>query len=341
MVVYIHCGALYYIYTHDTDNGEMERGLKTHLRKGLILDPYMILMKPSVTPLRYPGGKTWLLDYVKAFIRFHKLDSTTIIEPYGGSASISVGLIRSQLVTEATVCEKDPLIDAFWNIALHRNEELIEYLSTLEINIETWYRLRKYLNLDNTVFQDNIEAAGAFLFYNRTNYSGIIKGGPLGGKKQLSKYKLNSRFNKVRIIDKIRNLKELEDKLKIIQIDGLEYMRYQSLQNPDNIFFYVDPPYYKAGKDLYRFYFTDFDHQQLSAFLTNTEIPWLLSYDDAEFIKNLYKKKITSPVYTDYQSGPLKRGIKELLISNLTIPSMIPVVLEVNNSISENDLEGY
>ena len=283
-------------------------------------------MKPSVTPLRYPGGKTWLLDYVKAFARFHKLSSTTIVEPYGGSASISVGLIRSQLVTDATVCERDPLIVAFWNVAIHRNEELIEYLSSLEINMETWYGLRRYLDLEKTNLQNELEAAGAFLFFNRTNYSGIIKGGPLGGKKQLSKYKLNCRFNKGRIADKIRSLKALEDKLKIIQIDGLEYMKNHALQSPDNVFFYVDPPYYGAGKDLYRFYFTDFDHQQLSAFLTGTEIPWLLSYDDAEFIRNLYQKKSNLPVYTDYQSGHLRRGVKELLISNYVIPPASPNV---------------
>ena len=295
-------------------------------------------MKPTVTPLRYPGGKTWLFDYVKEFLHFHGLESNVIVEPYAGSASISIGLLRANPMQEAYLSEKDPIIVSFWNAVLTKNDELVEYISALEITMETWFALKKYLSPTNATNYNLVEVAGAFLFYNRTNYSGIIKGGPLGGKKQLSSYKLNCRFNKDRIIDRILGLKSLDGRLHIVESDGLAFMREMTSTSPDNLFFYVDPPYYGAGKDLYRFYFTDENHEGLSSFLTNLDIPWLLSYDDAEFIRNLYQMKTKFPVYTDYQSGHLKRGVKELLISNRIIPPVAPKVTR-DNQISSSKKE--
>ncbi len=284
-------------------------------------------MKPSVTPLRYPGGKTWLLDYVKEFLKFHRLEPIALVEPYAGSASISIGLLRVGLVQEAFISEKDPLIVAFWNAVLENNDELIEYVSTLEISMDTWFSSKKYLSYDSAEKYSTIELAGAFLFFNRTNYSGIIKGGPLGGKRQESSYKLDCRFNRKRIMEKIRNLQGLEGRLHVSESDGIDFMEKMAMNGPEEMIFYIDPPYYGAGKNLYRYYFTDKEHEELSAFLTTLELPWLLSYDDAEFIKALYKKKTKFPVYTDYQSGYLKKDVKELLISNYIIPPIAPKTL--------------
>lgn len=281
-------------------------------------------MKPSVTPLRYPGGKTWLLGYVKEFLEFHKLEPRVVVEPYAGSASISVGLLRVGLVHEAYISEKDPLIVAFWNAVLENNDELVEYVSTLEISMDMWFSSRKYLSYDSAEKYGTIELAGAFLFFNRTNYSGIIKGGPLGGKKQESPYKLDCRFNRKRIIERIRNLQSLEGRLHVSERDGIDFMKKMTLTGSEEMIFYIDPPYYEAGRNLYRYYFTDKEHEELSAFLTTLELPWLLSYDDAEFIRALYKKKTKIPVYTDYQSGYLKKDVRELLISNYIIPPIAP-----------------
>ena len=280
-------------------------------------------MKPSVTPLRYPGGKTWLLDYAKRFVGFHKIENCVIAEPYAGSASISVGLLHSHLVKEAYINEKDPLLVAFWKAILDHNEELAEYVSSLEVSMDTWFSFRGFLTPGQ---HKVIELAGAFLFYNRTNYSGIIKGGPLGGKHQESPYKIYCRFNQKKIVDKIRSLSTLKGRLHITEGDGIEFMKRLEATDPGNLFFYVDPPYYIAGKDLYRYFFTDAEHQKLASFLKSLESPWILSYDNAEFIRNLYADNESSPVYTDYQSGHFKKDVKELLISNRFIPPFTPEV---------------
>ncbi len=283
-------------------------------------------MKPTVTPLRYPSGKTWLLDYVKEFIKFHKLEPKAIVEPYAGSASVSIGLLQGGLVNEAYISEKDPLIVAFWNAVLYQNEELVEFIKSLEVSLETWYSLKKYLHFDSDHKYNTVELAGAFLFFNRTNFSGIIKGGPLGGKQQQSSYKFDCRFNREKIIEKIQGLHDLKGRLHVAEVDGIKFMQRMTSGTNENLLFYVDPPYYGAGRELYRYYFIDEDHQKLSAFLKRLEHPWLLSYDDADFIRNLYTDSKTFPVYTDYQSGNLRRNVRELLISNFLIPPLAPSI---------------
>lgn len=294
-------------------------------------------MKPTPTPLRYPGGKGWLSYYVENFISFNKLDVDILVEPFAGSAAISISLLKKKIVDQAYISELDPLVVAFWKAVINKNSELMEHVSSMTVNLETWYYMRNYLKEELTPRSDIVELAGAFLFLNRTNYSGIVNSGPLGGKKQKSKYKIDCRFNKARILEKIESMGDLEGRMHVHQVDGLSFMKQMSLRNPDNKVFYIDPPYYRAGKILYRNYFNDEDHRRLSYFLRTLDLPWLLSYDDSEFIKGLYEEKMSSPVYTDYQSGHYKKGIMELLISNYLIPPLAPMIyVEQQNSISNS-----
>ena len=277
-------------------------------------------MKPTVTPLRYPGGKTWLLPYINDFLKFHKVQLGTVVEPFAGSASVSIGLLRSGMADDAVLYEKDPLLVSFWKSVLYNNENFVDAIKNLNISMDTWYDFKKYLTKDAPKKYNDLELGLAFLFYNRTNYSGIITAGPIGGRRQLSKYSIRCRFNPNRIIKKVNQLSILRDRIEIIHGDGREYLRKFIKIQDDNIFFYVDPPYYDAGKALYRNFFSPEDHVQLEEILTHIESPWLASYDDADFIRELYKSSRSKYVYTDYQAGNLKRGARELLLSNFRIP---------------------
>ena len=282
-------------------------------------------MKPSVTPLRYPGGKTWLLPYVKDFLNYHNIHLGVIVEPFAGSASVSIGLLNSGFAEHAYICDSDPLIIAFWRSIFNNNAEFIESVKNLEITMETWYDFKKYLDKDAIMKYRDIELGLAFLFYNRTNFSGIIIAGPIGGKRQLSKYKLQCRFNMERIIKKIQKLSSLSDRVTIELSNGIDFLKnFGRNFEEDHLFFYIDPPYYNGGNVLYRNYFRDKEHVELANVLSGiTEYPWLVSYDNAEFIKNLYSESRSQYVYTDYQAGNLKRGMRELLLSNLHIPPKI------------------
>ena len=279
-------------------------------------------MKPSVTPLRYPGGKTWLLGYLKRFLEFHhfsKLD--LIIEPYAGSAAIAVGLLEENLAERAILCEKDELIVSFLESVKFEPDELIDFIQTVEVSLNTWNSLKRFLSVDACKRYSSLDLAKALIFYNRTNYSGIIIGGPIGGMNGHSRYGIDCRFNRGKIIQKIRQLCEISDRIEIVQGDGLQFMRSLSTKPlPDHSLFYVDPPYYVAGRDLYRYFFKLKDHISLANFLRKLDFPWLLSYDDAQFIRNLYSNLKWQPIYADHQAGSFKKGVMELLVSNMKIP---------------------
>jgi DNA adenine methylase len=110
-----------------------------------------------------------------------------------------------------------------------------------------------------------------------------------------------------------------------------KFTKYQD----NNIFFYVDSLHYDAGKVLYRNFFNIEDHVKLGGILTHIDSPCLASYDDVDLIRELYKSMRTKYVYTDYQAGNLKRGMRELLFSDRRIPP-IATELKIDKGITRN-----
>lgn len=101
-----------------------------------------------MTPLRYTGGKTWSLPYVKDFLNYHNRHLGTIVEPFTGSASVSIGLLSSDLSDHAHLCESDPLLVSFWRSVFHNNEEFIDSVNPSKLQWKhgmslenTWLRI--------------------------------------------------------------------------------------------------------------------------------------------------------------------------------------------------------
>lgn len=278
-------------------------------------------MNPSVTPLRYPGGKATLINYIEKFLKINNIKVRSVMEPYAGSASMSIGLLKDNLVSEASINDADQMVYSFWRMVLNDNEEFIEMVKSVEVNIDTWLKFRKYLVSDPLNRYNYKEVGFAFLFLNRTSFSGIIKAGPLGGKEQRSSYDIACRFNKDRIIKKILFLGQLSNRISVYNMGGIEFMKKRFKETPD-VFIYVDPPYYEIGKQLYNIYFNQKQHEELADYLKSIdEQPWLLSYNNNEFILKLYNDKNTRPIYLDNHSGYYRKNIKEYLFSNRVIPA--------------------
>lgn len=278
-------------------------------------------MNPSVTPLRYPGGKATLINYVEKFLYSNNISVDHILEPYAGTASVSIGLLRDNIISHAYINDADQMVYAFWKTIIENNEEFIEMVDSVEVNLDTWFNSKKYL-IDNPLSRYNQkDVAMAFLFLNRTSYSGIVKAGPLGGKNQNSKYGISCRFNKNRIINKIKFLNQFSAKISVYNYDGIQFMKNMIMEYSD-AFIYVDPPYYKVGKLLYNVYFTQQQHEELANYLKSIEEqPWLLSYNNEKFILDLYSEKHNGVIYLDYHSGHYRSKTKEYVFSNRVIPA--------------------
>lgn len=279
---------------------------------------------PKITsPLRYPGAKSKLIGYISTLVSKEFPDSKcTIIEPYAGSSIISLSLVYNKITSEAIIVERDPLIYAFWNAVFTIPDELISGINTLDVSIETWHNFQIYRNANTPNEFPLIEMALAGFFFNRTNFSGILKANPLGGLHQNSEYKIDCRFNKTKLIKQIELIATLQGKVDVYFDDALEFMKTRIFMfNSIPCFLYLDPPYFSKGKTLYRYWYEMNDHRQLSDFLLNLNdnIKWLVSYDNHPEIEALYKKKIKHQIHFDYSAYTHKSG-QELLISNLEIP---------------------
>jgi len=229
-------------------------------------------------------------------------------EPYAGGASVALKLLLNNEVKEIHINDFDKCIYNFWHSILNNTEEFIAKINNTPVNITEWQQQKEILKTTN----DTLLSGFATFYLNRTNFSGVIKGGPIGGIKQNSKYKIDCRFNKINLIKKIETIAKLKNKIKLYNLDAIEFI--EKIDKKRNILIYIDPPYYNKGKELYMNFYNDNNHTELEQTIKKIKNKWLLSYDKCPFIENLYKDFIINTKELCYSAG-YKKVAKELLIS--------------------------
>lgn len=273
-------------------------------------------------PLRYPGAKSKLVPYIEKLIKSEGLTGCTLYEPYAGSAAVTFALLDSGTISKAIINELDPLIYCFWISVMEHTEDLIQLIQNTEISLDNWVLLSQYRDVNYIENRSTLEIGFAGLFLNRTSFSGILKAGPLGGFEQKSRYKIDCRFNKERVIESIRLLSNFRNKIEIYNMDAVDFLKQKTkYKRNSKTFVYIDPPYYEKGPSLYRYYYNQQMHKDLSRFIKKKSYPWLISYDNSDDIKKLYRNSKQQHIYLDYSVNSHIKG-KELLVSNLEIPPM-------------------
>lgn len=238
---------------------------------------------------------------------------------------MSLGLLELELISQATLVEIDPLVYAFWKCIKEQPENLCSRIKKVDVSLSTWSRFQKYL-VPNALRSFKLLDLGlAGLFFNRTNFSGIIAAGPIGGMSQASEYKLDCRFNKSRIIDQICRIAAVRSKLQVVYGDALAVLsrRERSLRN-EHCLVYLDPPYYKQGPKLYRYNYKHAQHKALADFIGKKTYPWVVSYDSHPKVKELFVGQKITTVPVDYVIKKSRKA-NELLISNLNLGSAVYV----------------
>lgn len=273
-------------------------------------------------PLRYPGAKSKLYDYVAALLQQEDLTGCTFYEPFAGSSALSLKLLESGMINHAVINERDPLIYNFWRSVFNHTDELLNLIDETAITVETWNEMSQYRDTSTHFGKTTAEIGFAGLFLNRTSYSGILKANPLGGKNQNSDYPIDCRFNKETIKKSISQISAFRDAISVYGQDAIPFMQDKLYYKRHNSFFvYIDPPYYKAGPQLYRYYYSHEDHLALSRYIKTKTFSWLISYDDAPQIRKMYNRKTFVDLYLDYSVHTSRKG-SEILISNLKIPPL-------------------
>ncbi|MBO5565841.1 MAG: DNA adenine methylase [Succinivibrio sp.] len=240
------------------------------------------------SPLRYPGGKSCIFKFMAQFLAENDLIGTDYAEPYAGGAGLALCLLMNEYVGDIFINDLDPSIYAFWHAVLNDADALCEWIEHVPVTVESWVFYKKIQEKYRIV--DSLELAKSTLFLNRTNVSGVIAGGIIGGFNQDGKYKIDARFNKADLIRRISNIQRFSSRIHIYNLDGVDFVKKIEKMKRD-IFIYLDPPYYKKGSYLYVNSFCDKDHQELANYVNTIHKKWLMSYDNQRFIKQLYEKK--------------------------------------------------
>jgi len=273
------------------------------------------------SPLRYPGGKNRLSKFIASICKTNDI-SGHYIEPYAGGASVALYLLFNGYVKEITINDYDRSIYAFWYSILYNTEQLCRKIKTVKINLNSWKKQKKIQRFKNQE-KDLLKLGFSTFFLNRTNYSGIINGGAIGGQKQKGKYKLDCRFNKEELIDRIRFIASHKKNIHIKNMDALKLVK--RIKKEKNTIFYFDPPYYLKGPSLYMNYYEDEDHKKVSIEIKKIKnASWIVSYDNTTEIKKMYNnypKKEYKLFHTAYST----RVGKEILIfsNDLILPKII------------------
>lgn len=240
------------------------------------------------SPLRYPGGKACIFPFVSKIMYENCLIGTNYAEPYAGGAGLALKLLFEEYVNRIYLNDLDKSIYFFWKIILEDHIRLCDWISDVEVSVENWKYYKSIL-----VSQEDpraIDIAKATFFLNRTNVSGVLKGGIIGGYAQKGKYKIDARFNKDDLIKRIERIARFRSRISISNLDGLAFIKRMN-KKQDDIFLYLDPPYFHKGADLYLNFYSKADHKKLAKNVHKIDKNWMVSYDNHEFILNLYKDK--------------------------------------------------
>lgn len=237
------------------------------------------------SPLRYPGGKACIYPFISQLFYENDLIGTNYAEPYAGGAGLALKLLFNEFVSNIFINDFDKSIYCFWKNILEHNLRFCDWIENVEINLDSWHYY-KSIQKDVDSYDDYTIAQSVF-YLNRTNVSGVIKGGVIGGQRQDGKYKIDARFNKVDLINRIRRINSFKDRIKLSNQDGINFLkRLNKLR--DDIFIYLDPPYLLKGADLYMNFYCLEDHERLAKCIDHLDGKWLVSYDNHDFIIQLY-----------------------------------------------------
>lgn len=239
------------------------------------------------SPLRYPGGKNCIFPFMAKFFYENDIVGIPYAEPYAGGAGLALHLLLDGFVERIYINDLDPHIYYFWKTILDRTDDFCRWIEEVSVDISTW---RYYKNQYRQGIEANeFEIAKTAFFLNRTNISGVLDAGPIGGYMQSGKYKIDVRFRKDDLINKILVIANRKRDIYLSNYDGMYFVKGLNRKHSDMLI-YLDPPYVEKGHFLYMNFFQKEDHVQLSKFVSTIRKKWMISYDKNDLILNNYSR---------------------------------------------------
>ena len=289
------------------------------------------------SPLRYPGGKASIATFLARTIESNDLSGCSYYEPYAGGAGAALRLLREGVVSELYLNDLDPHIISFWRTVLDEPDRFADAVLSVPVSVAEWKRQQRVYRLADP--GKPFELGFATFYLNRCNRSGIILGAaPIGGYAQAGDWKIDARFYKESLAARILAIGRRKEQIHVTNMDALHFLaeRLPILNDQKPVFVYLDPPYYSNGNRLYMAFRSDKHHSQLASYIQGQrQLKWVMSYDDTDFIRNMYSTSVISTLPLEY-SLQRRRKAKELLISpSHVLLAGLDVLIDSRQSVSK------
>lgn len=273
------------------------------------------------TPLRYPGGKSKLANFMRLVFLENNCISGHYIEPYVGGAGVALHLLFSGYTSHIHINDLNKSIYAFWQAVLEDTDNMCRLIYDTAVSIENWLK-QKQVQLQPEQYS-TLEIGFSTFFLNRTNRSGIIDGGVIGGKNQDGFWKLDARYNKTNLISRIERISRFSDSITVYNLDAAELITTVIPALPLQSIVYMDPPYYLKGNHLYENHYKYNDHLIISKLVSDIRQRWIVSYDDTPEVREMYEHYRNMSYKLSYSAAERYKGSEIMFFSDdLVIPEV-------------------
>lgn len=272
----------------------------------------------TLSPLRYPGGKAALAGLFADVIEELNIEGATYVEPYAGGAGAGIALLREGLVDRLVINDVDPAVHSFWASVVSDTDRFIEQVREVPLTVDEWRIQRDRYRQENA---DPFDRGFAFFYLNRTNRSGVLNAGVIGGQAQNGNYKIDARFNRETLAGRLSAIGRVSSQIEVTSVDGREVI--EKYGSDETAFLYIDPPYVHAGSQLYLNAFGADDHANLAEAVAKvSSAHWLMTYDMAPLISGLYENYFQCRLALNY-SARYPGEAEELLIASPDVAAIV------------------
>ena len=279
----------------------------------------------NYSPLRYPGGKSKIAPLIQLIIQNTGNHDITYIEPFAGGAGVALNLLLNGVVNQIVINDYDKAIYSFWRALKESPQELINLIECTPITLDEWKRQKEIYISQNKKY--SIELGFAAFYLNRTNRSGILSAGPIGGYNQNGNYGIGARFNRETLISRIQQIVNFKSQIVVYNKEIRSFISHIIPKYQDRAFVYFDPPYYKNGQRLYKNFFSHADHADIAQHIINEiACQWVITYDNVDELKEIYANFVQRYYNLNYSAAHKGKGTEIIIFKS---PSLLPDDLEI------------
>ena len=264
---------------------------------------------PHRSPLRYPGGKTWLIPQIRSWLITRGGSNIRLIEPFAGGAIVSLTAVIERLVNDAMIIEVDSDVAAVWSVILGRSgPSLAEQIRSFDFTEKNVLSIlnRKPASLKEHAFQTVLK--------NRIARNGILASGAGIIRNGESGHGLKSRWYPETLSDRILKIHKYRSSIAFKKYDGIRYLK-KCIKEVNYIYF-IDPPYDGVGRRLYKHF--DINHSKLFNIASVLEGDFLMTYNKIPEVMELADKYGFQTESIQMNVGSNRKKIELLIGRDLT-----------------------